>query len=57
MAWKGIKHISVGDGIEKTEWEGDELHEIDSGATLPESPNNYDLFLKTDEGRLYIYIP
>ena len=57
MAWKGIKHINVGEELDSAEWAGEELHELDSGTALPSAPNNYDLFLKTDEKRLYIYIP
>lgn len=57
MAWKGIKHKTVGTELSKTEWEDEEGHELDSGTDLPETANASDLFYKTDEKRLYIYIP
>jgi len=55
MPWKGIKHKDVGEELDGSEFHSDTLHELDSGESLPESPNDGDFFLKTDEHRLYIY--
>lgn len=55
MAWKGIKHTSVGEELDSSEWESDELHEIENGSTLPPTANDGDFFYKSDEHRLYIY--
>ncbi len=56
MAWKGIKHIDVGDDIYKTEYHAEDAHELAQGVTLPETANEGDFYYKTDEKRLYIYI-
>jgi len=56
MAWKGIKHISVGEEMTQAEYEAETGHEIAKGISLPETANDGDFFLKTDEHRLYIYI-
>ena len=53
---KVVKHVDVGEELNSTEFHGEELHVFDSGTTLPESPEEGDIFLKTDEHRLYIYI-
>lgn len=53
---KGIKHIDVGDDLTKLEYHDDEAHEIANGNTLPESPDEGDLFFKTDDKHLYIAI-
>jgi len=55
MAWKGIKHKTVGDELDKVEWESEETHEIANGDTLPETGSDGDIFFKTDEHRLYIW--
>ena len=55
MVWKGIKHKSIGEELDGAEFHSEILHELDSGVTLPETPNDGDFFLKTDEHRLYIY--
>jgi len=57
MPWKGIKHVGVGESLDSAEWAAEDLHELDSGETLPETPNAGDFYYKTDEKRLYIYIP
>jgi len=57
MAWKGIKHIDVGEELDSAEFHSEELHELDSGTELPTTPNDYDLFIKIDEKHLYINIP
>jgi len=57
MAWKGIKHKTVGGDLDQTEWESAEAHELVNGTTLPPSGNNNgDLYFKTDEKRLYIWL-
>ena len=56
MAWKGIKHISVGGEMTQVEYEAETGHQIASGTSLPETANDGDLFLKTDEHRIYIYV-
>lgn len=56
MAWKGIKHKSVGSELDKTEWESEEGHEIANGDTLPSTGNNGDIFFKNNESRLYIWV-
>ena len=56
MAWKGIKHKNVDLGIETlAEWMDDELHEIEKGATLPETGEAGDFFILTTDGHLYIW--
>lgn len=57
MSWKGIKHNQVGEQLDSTEFHSEELHELQNGTELPETANGGDLFLKTDEGRVYIYKP
>ena len=57
MTWKGIKHIDVGDELTKAEWTAEATHTLEQGTDLPAAPNDYDLFLKTDDNHLYIYIP
>ena len=53
---KTIKHKTAGESLTKLEFEDVELHEIDSGTTLPPTATEGDLYLKTDEHSLYIYI-
>ena len=53
---KGIKHVDIGDELTKTEYHGEEAHELANGDTLPESPSEQDLFFKTDDGHLYIAV-
>ena len=56
MAWKGIKHADVGEGIENSdEWMAEELHELANGTELPETASDGDFYFKTDEHRLYIW--
>lgn len=56
MAWKGITHKAVGEELTDAEFHGEELHELQSGTTLPTTGNNDgDFFFKTDEHRLYIW--
>ena len=55
MAWKGIKHNTVGEELDSTEFHSEELHELANGAELPETANDGDFFFKTDEHRLYIW--
>ena len=57
MVWKGIKHVDVGEGLDSVEFHDEELHSLAQGTDLPPTDNNEgDLFYKTDEHRLYIYI-
>ena len=56
MAWKGIKHKSVGNELDKTEWESEEGHELANGNKLPETGEKGDLFFKNNESRLYIWV-
>ena len=53
---KGIKHVDVGDQLSKTEYHDVEGHEIASGAELPESPTEHDMFFNTDDQHLYICV-
>jgi len=57
MAWTGIYHTDVGGTLTEIEYDSTASHQLSQGTSLPVSPNNYDLFLKTDEKALYIYIP
>ena len=56
MAFKGIKHVSVGGDLDQTEYESEEGHELANGTSLPGTGTDGDLFFKTDEKRLYIYV-
>lgn len=56
MAWKGIKHKTVGGDLDQSEWENEEGHELANGVALPGTGNDGDLFFKTDDKRLYIYV-
>jgi hypothetical protein len=56
MAKTGIKHSDVGGELSKTEWEGEETHELEKGDTLPESPSASQLFFKTDDNHLYLAV-
>lgn len=66
MAWKGIKHIpyneeleslskAVGEQVDTTEWAAEDLHELASGTTLPETGNAGDFYFLTTDGHLYIW--
>jgi hypothetical protein len=56
MAWKGIKHKTVGEQIDdEAEWTAEDLHEIANGTELPSTGNDGDFYFKTDEHRLYIW--
>ena len=53
---KVIVHKNVGLGLDEEEYHSDDAHELPNGEELPETASEGDLFLKTDEHRLYIYI-
>lgn len=55
MAWKGIKHTDVGEVLDKTEFHSEELHELEHGASLPETGNDGDFFYNTTDKHLYIW--
>lgn len=58
MPWRGIKHKTVKGISKQSEWESEEgQHELAKGTVFPAKGNNDgDLFWKTDEKRLYIYV-
>jgi len=49
----GIKHIDVGVGLTKVEWEAVDTHELTSGTSFPEAPSEIDLFYRTDQHKWY----
>lgn len=53
---KGIKHVDVGNDLTKSEYHGEEAHELVNGDTLPENPTQGDVFFKTDDKHLYIAV-
>ena len=55
--WKGIKHKDIGEELDSGEFHSETLHELPNGEELPESGEGGDLFLKSDEGRIYMFIP
>lgn len=56
MPWKGIKHNQVGEELDSTEFHSEDLHELQSGTTLPPTENNDgDFYYKTDTHRLYMW--
>ena len=56
MPWKGIKHKAVGEELDSSEFHSETLHELPNGEELPETGESGDLFLKTNDGRIYMYI-
>jgi len=50
----GIEHRDVGNELSKTEWLSG-AHYFASGIAFPSSPNEGDVFYRTDEHILYIY--
>jgi len=52
---KGIKHIDVGQQLAQAEWESEDIHELASGTSFPETPSEKDRYYRSDEHKWYIY--
>ncbi len=55
MAKSGIKHTHIGVEGTQEEWVDESTHTINRGTSFPASPDERQLFYRTDLQALYIY--
>lgn len=53
MGERGIKHTSVGSGLSQSEWEQEDIHELDHGNSFPGSPVERQRFYRDDLHKWY----
>jgi len=51
----GLRHIDVGPELTRSEWEGDDTHELAHGILFPDHPVERQLFYRDDLHEWYIY--